>query len=65
MSGFLAQSIDKFYIERESDITCNKWYWTFLPIGTANSKEEMEEKICEYFRNGFNKIAQEGERDEP
>ena len=65
MSGFLTQSIDMFFVECESDITCNKWYWTFLPVGVTNSKEEMEEKIREYFRNGFSIISQAGERNKP
>lgn len=58
MNQLLTQPIESFYVERESDITCNKWYWTFLPVGVASTEEEMQRKILEYFKDGFEKIKE-------
>ena len=54
--NFQLIKIKNLYIEVKSDITCNKYYWTFLPIGTAATREEMETKITKYFNDGMKKL---------
>lgn len=67
MNNKILLNMSDLYVERESDITCNKWYWTFLPIRVAHTRYDMEQKILEYFKNGIKEMSKkEQERtDEP